>query len=178
MKYLIPLLILISPQAWATTPAPIEPETILAMLQDALKVAGQLPGVLGAILIGFISLAIGLLLIAAVMNSREKRERAAYEYDLTIRKIQAENLERIQRDASQALMQNMDSKYKEDYKIFTAAIAEKKYERVCVKCDSRFHETIANFLYDEKLSAEDRAARVILVIRPQRNLTEFGEAVR
>lgn len=151
-------------------PSPVPPslsvDQIIDILGSSLSIAKGLPGVLGAIFVGIVALAIALLLIAKYFMDRGVREREAYETDLRVRKLQAENLSRMQRDATIALISNMDLSYKQDYEYFVLKIRDGKYEAVYVKINPKFHEKLVTFLYDAALTPEERAARVILVIKP------------
>jgi hypothetical protein len=104
--------------------------------------------------------------IAKYFENEDKRRREAYEYDLKVRNQQAENTARMQRDATQALLDNMDLTYGQDYNYCLQKIREQKYPAVYAKFNTKFQEQIAAFLYDETLTPEQRAARVILVVRP------------
>lgn len=148
------------------TPAPtMNVDQIMAILADSIALGKNLPGIFGAIFVGIIALALALIIIAKYFMDRGQREKEAYLEDQRIRKIQAENTARMQKDAVEALISNMDVSYQQDYAYFTQMIKQQRYPFIYMKIAPQFKEEIATFLYDDTQPAEVRAARVIQVIR-------------
>ncbi|MGZ6369241.1 MAG: hypothetical protein ACXWPM_00770, partial [Bdellovibrionota bacterium] len=137
------------------------------MVENAMKIGANLPGVLGAIFVALVAVAIAIILIAQYFVALGQRERDSYNANLAAQQLQNANLSRMQIDATQALIDNMDIVYKQDFDYFAKQIAAKQYSSIYVKVAPEFHPQIANFLYDESLAAPVRAARVIGVIRLQ-----------
>lgn len=161
MKYLkYALLFLVPAVAFAATVA--TPDTVFP---NALALALQVGGVPGAILLAIIALGWSLWKISNYFEAKDKREREAYEEDLRIRNLQATNTARMQRDAAAALMDNMDLSYKQDYDYFIQMIKVGNYKAIYNKIAQKFHEPISTFIYNDATPAEERSARVILVIR-------------
>lgn len=161
LSYLTPIL------AFADEIDPSSPDAIIKMLANALALGKSLPPTIGAIFVGIVALAIAVMLIARYFFERGKREKDAYLLDQKIRTEQTENLARMQKDASTGLINNMDINYKQDYEYFVKKIKEEKYDSVYVKIAPKFHTSLAEFIYNKELSAEERSARVIIIIRPQ-----------
>lgn len=147
--------------------APQTPDQIIALLADSLALAKGLPAALGAIFIGIVALAMAMLMIAKYFAEKGKREDEAYKTDLRIKTEQATNLARIQKDAATSLATNLDLAYKQDYEYFVVKIKAEKYDAVCAKIAPKFHVELSKFIYDTALPAEERAARIIMVIKPQ-----------
>ena len=152
------LLVAATPIATATP----DPES---MLSNALSMGASLPGLLGAIFVGLVVVAWAIFKISKYFEEKGKREREAYDEDQRVRKLQADNTARMQNDAVQALMDNMDLSYRQDYDYCVLKIKDKKYSAVYAKFNLQFKEQIATFLYDESLTPEFRAGRVIQVVR-------------
>lgn len=165
MKYFI--LFLFPAVAMAADAAPIDTDFILQMLQNAMVMGAKLPGIIGAIFVGVIALSIAVLLIAKYFMDRGAREKAAYAEDLRIRTIQSENLARMQKDATTALISNMDLSYKQDYDYFVAKIKESRFDAVYAKIATQFHAQIAQFIYENGIPTEERAAHIIMLIKPK-----------
>ena len=142
-------------------------DQILELLANAVKIAAGLPGLPGMIFVCIVALAAAILVIAKYFMERGAREKEAYLLDQKVKQVQLENLARMQKDAATALISNMDLSYKQDYEYFTQKIKEQRYSSVYVKIAAKFHTSLAGFIYDETLSAEERAARIILLIKPQ-----------
>lgn len=173
MKYLFLLLLPLTslaevvPSPTPTSlPGTIDADQLMQMLSNALAIASGLPGIFGAVFVGLIALVIAILLIAKYFLEKGAREKEAYLTDLKIRQTQEENLARMQKDATSAFLSNMDISYAQDYQYFIQMIKAEKYDAVYAKVASKFHEGIAQFIYDTSISAEDRAARVIMLVKP------------
>lgn len=146
-------------------PTPTPTPNIDSMLTNALSIASGLPGIFGAIFVGLIVLAWAALKISKYFEDRGKREKDSYLEDQRIKQIQAENTAKMQNDAVKALLDNMDISYKQDYEYFVKMINEKKYSAIYAKISPIFKEQIATFIYDETLTSEFRAGRVIQTVR-------------
>lgn len=149
------------------SPLPINsPDQIIAILADSLSMAKGLPGILGAIFVGIIALALALLIIAKYYADKGAREKEAYETDMKVRQIQAINLTRMQKDAASSLLDNMDLSYRQDYDYYVQKIGEGKFDAVYVKINPKFYTELSTFIYDQSIPPEQRAARVILIVKP------------
>jgi hypothetical protein len=174
MKKMILIPFLFPVLAWAgPSPTPLPAPTgdvadmLLQMMPDVIAMGKTLPGVLGAIFVALVAVAAGILLIARYYNSKGARETAAYEADQQARKIQTDNLARMQRDAVQAMVENLEESYRQDYEYLTQKIQAKDYAACYLKFSPMFREKIAAFLYDEALPAAQRAGQIILIVKPQ-----------
>jgi len=175
MKYLIilglffPYLVFAdaSPLPIATPlPVTLDVDQIIQMLSSALVIGKGLPGFFGAIFVGVVGIAIAALLIAKYFFDRGAREAAAYALNLQIQQTQAENLARMQQDATTAFLSNMAITYQQDYQYFIQMIKGNTFEGIYAKIAPQFHTQIAQFIYDQTISPEERAARVIMIVKP------------
>lgn len=162
MKKLVWLVLLFPALAFAAETEPNFGE----VFANGLKLAVQVGGIPGAIILGLICLGYTAWKLGNYLDERGKREREAYELDKKIREQQAANLARMQKDASQALITNMDITYKQDYDQFVRQFKEGNYKGPYQKYNVKFHDTISKFVYDESIPVEERAARVILTVKP------------
>lgn len=117
----------------------------------------------GIAIVGIIAMCI--LSIAKYFWDRNAREKEAYEYSLKVRLEQEKNTARMQKDAAESLMLNMDIAYQQDYEFYIQKISEGDFKAVYPKTPVQFHEKIATFLYRDDLSSAVRAAMIIDVVR-------------
>lgn len=117
-------------------------------------------------LVGIIGLiAVCALTIARYFWKEDLRREEAFKKAEADRNKQSALLEQVQKDASAALRLNMDIVYKQDYDYFVKMIPLKKYPEVLLKIAPIYFDKIATFLYNETLTPEDRAARILLIIK-------------
>ena len=110
-------------------------------------------------------LAICILMITKYFVDENKRRRDAYLEAKKIKEQQNKIAEKLQYDASLALRQNMDTMFEQDFEDFTIYIEEKRYSNVLMNIPRKYHHELGVFIYNEELNAEDRAARIISILK-------------
>jgi hypothetical protein len=110
-------------------------------------------------------LAIACLVIAKYFLDRNQREKEAYVEALRIKKIQEANLQRMQIDASQGLVENLDTAYQQDYDYHVKMIKAQTYKAVYAKIAPQFYDNVSTIIYREDLTPEQKAALIINLIR-------------
>jgi len=120
-------------------------------------------------------LGVCFLIIAKYFFDENKRRKEAFLEAQKIKKEQAETAERLQRDASIALIENMDSAFEQDFQDFKRYIDEKKFSSILMNIPRQYHQEIGTFLYNEDLNSQDRAARIINIFKDIRDgIQEFN----
>ena len=71
----------------------------------------------------------------------------------------------MQKDASIALIANMDTSYQQDYTYFIQKIKDSKFDAIYLKIAVKYHKDISQFVYDDKITPEQRSARIISLIK-------------
>lgn len=102
-----------------------------------------------------------ILYIAKYFFDKNKRESEAYEFSLKIRKEQEANLLKLQIDSSQALIDNMDINNKLNYDYFVQQLKKDNHKAIYYKVHASLHEKVSDFLYNEKLTPEQKSALVV-----------------
>ena len=180
MKSSISLLFLLPAVACAQTtiptptPSPLDIDNITAILQSSLKIAGSLPGVLGAIFVAVIGLTLAVLLIAKYFVNKGAQETAAYQAQLQTQLTQNSNLAKMQVDAAQALINNMNTLYQQDYDYFVQMLGANNYVAIYAKLDVQFHTKIAGFIYDATIPATQKAASIIHLMQAVSGSVQTG----
>jgi hypothetical protein len=103
--------------------------------------------------------------ITKYLYDKNKRESDAYNEALRIKKIQETNLQKMQGDATQALIDNMDIAYEQDYEYYVKMIKSQTYKAVYAKVAVQFYDKIAEIIYREELTPEQRSAMIINIVR-------------
>lgn len=151
------------------SPAPatgMTPEQMQQLLMDALSVAKTIPWpAVGAIFVALIVVCAAVLQIAAFFRGEAQRRAEAYAEAIRIRQQQLEITEKVQRDASQALKDNMDAAYQDDYRYYIKQLTAKNYPAIWGKIPLKAMDAVGKIVYSEDIAPEDRAARIILVLK-------------
>jgi uncharacterized membrane protein len=148
---------------FATAPSPlpsIDVDVIAGMLQNALSIGSALPGILGAIFVVFIAIAISLLLISKYFADENKRRDEAYKESKRLEHEHNANLQRIAVDYAKAAGELLSEEYRKDYELYSKLLANKDYSFLA-KIAKVYHNELAGFIYDESIAPRDRAARII-----------------
>lgn len=140
---------------------------ILQMLQNALTTAAGMPGLVGIIFVSIIGFVIAVLVIANYFYAKGQREAAAYQAQLQAQQTQDANLAQEQQDAAQALINNMNDVYQQDYTYFVQMLSATPPNTVAVyaKLSVQFQTQIASFIYDSTIPATQKAAQIILLMK-------------
>lgn len=115
------------------------------------------------VIVGIIALC--MFYIALYFYKENKRREEAYKEAIRVKQLQEKNIERMQLEVSQAIKQNMDVAYKQDFDYYKDCITQGKYLLVWGKIPAVFREKVLEFIYREDLSPEDKSARIIQVVR-------------
>ena len=119
--------------------------------------------VLGSI--ALILLVLAILSIAKYFKNEDIRREAAYQESLRIKAEQDKNLARLQQETTQAFLDNIDAAYKQDYEYYRDKITQGKYAAIWGKIPPLLQEEIAAFVYKDDLKPEEKAAKIILIVR-------------
>jgi len=143
----------------------ISPDSAWQMLAEAMAVPITIPWVKIAYQ-AIVMLVMGILVIAKYFFDKNKRETEAYKTDIETRQRQSELLERAQHDAASSMRDNLAGAYADDYKLYVKMITKEDYSflgngKIPLKCI----DEISHFVYNKDLAVEDRASRIILVVK-------------
>ena len=122
--------------------------------------------VLGAITLILITRAV--LAIAEFFKKEDIRREEAYRETLRIRAEQQAIVARLQREATQAFLDNIEAAYKQDFEYYRGKIAAGKYPDIWGKIPKELQEEVAGFVYKDDLKPEEKSARIILLIRSKK----------
>ena len=120
----------------------------------------------GKAIIGLIGIVLIIgLVIAKYFWDKNKREKLSWKltYETEIKKL--EDTVKAQEHSVGALVQGMETLEKRNYDYFVTNIKLKKYDSVYYKVHESKHLELKEFLYNESLSAEARAALVVRIVR-------------
>lgn len=141
----------------------VDMDSILSMLQNALTIGSGLPGILGAIFVVLVSIAIAIILISKYFLDENKRRNEAYLESKRLELEHNTNAQKLANDYAKAAGDLLGEEYRKDYERYCVQIANKDFSFL-VKIAKEYHAEIALFLYNETIAASDRAARIIHIV--------------
>lgn len=118
-----------------------------------------------AVAILFAGFVLSMLYIAKFFWNENRRREDEYRHYMKVRQLEADRIALMQKDVSKAVIDGMDTAYEQDYEYYAKMIEEKNYSAVYLKNAQKFHDKISEVLYQESLSAHERSALVIAIVR-------------